>query len=252
MNKHNIAWIIGAALLLLVLQPSLLWAQEDSDETQAQAPGVAAEQVVLPWFVMTARPVIGGGAGSMEFHWEGFAGLLDYNEEVNIVGANYASIIPEAFFMPTRGRHFIISASLPLGWGRGAFEDTDDPDKVIDGENFSYFSWFLTLGLGYQWYFGAEQRTNLFLMGHLGGGRFRFATEYAGETYSSDPMRAWYFDASVGSTHRFRNGFVLGGSLDFSTISFDGEAGGDDFFDVEVAGGLGLFRLNALLGYAWF
>nr|HPM78939.1 hypothetical protein [bacterium] len=81
-----------------------------------------------PWFIMAARPVLAGGAGSIQFNWEAFGGLADYDEDADF-NAGYMTIIPEAFFMPTKARQFIISASLPLAFGNGAFKETDD-DKV--------------------------------------------------------------------------------------------------------------------------
>ena len=203
-----------------------------------------------PWFVMAARPVIAGGAGSIQFNWEAFGGLADYDEEADF-SAGYMTIIPEAFFMPTQARQFIISASLPLAFGSGTFEETDDK-KVIDGESFRFFSWHIAVGLGYQWFFGTEERTNLFLMSHLGGGRYRISIEYNDEEYTSDPLRSWYVDLSVGSTHRFENNFVLGGSLDLGVTGFSGEAGGDDFMDVDVNGGFNAIRFNLLAGYAFY
>ena len=201
-----------------------------------------------PWFIMAARPVIAGGAGSIQFNWEAFGGLADYDEEADF-SAGYMTIIPEAFFMPTQARQFIISASLPLAFGSGTFEETDDK-KVIDGESFRFFSWHIAVGLGYQWFFGTEERTNLFLMSHLGGGRYRISIEYNDEEYTSDPLRSWYVDLSIGSTHRFENNFVLGGSLDLGVTGFAGEAGGDDFMDVDVNGGFNAIRFNPLTGYA--
>jgi len=200
----------------------------------------------------------GGGSGSMDWHWNALAGLVDYEESVNFAVGGM-SIIPEAFFMPTRGRHFLISASLPITMGRGTFAESDSASidgeqrgEIIDGEKFTYLNYALALGLGYQWYFGAEQRTNLILMSHIGFGRFQFAMEWEGDRYNSDPLNSGMFDVSVGASHRFENNFVLGGTLDFWFQRFSGQAGEEDFLDVDVAGGMGQVRLNALLGYAFF
>jgi hypothetical protein len=161
-------------------------------------------------------------------------------------------IIPEAFFMPTHDRNFIISASLPFSWGSGKFAEADDPSKVIDGDKLGINYWSLVLGLGYQWYFGEQKRTNLFLMGHLGGGRLRFAVSHDNDDYVSDSLPMMYFDASIGSSYRFDSNFVLGGSLDFAAIGFNGRGGDGPFMDVDVEGRLGMTRLNVLLGYAWY
>lgn len=240
--------VFFAVALLMTLSCLLIGPAAAQENEIAADP---SEQPTRPWFVMTARPVIAGGAGSMQFNWEAFSGLADYDEDANF-RAGYMTIIPEAFFMPTKARQFIISASLPLAFGSGTFAETDDGKKVIDGESFRFFSWHIAVGLGYQWYFGAEERTNLFLMSHLGGGRYRFSVEYDGEDYTSDPLRSYYVDLSIGSTYRFQNNLVLGGSVDLGVMGFDGEAGDDDFLDVEVAGGFNMFRLNFLIGYAFY
>jgi len=238
--------VVSLLMLAILVVPLLAFAQ---DQPAAPAPEPAA-QAIVPWCVLAARPVLGGGRGSAEFHWEAFGGLSDYDEEVDITGMGYLSIIPEAFFMPTSGRRFIISASLPIGGGTGTFEKTDD-GRVFDEEKFRYRTIFVNLGLGYQWYFGLEQRTNLFLMTHLGYGGYRFSVEYDDEDYTSDWLRSGYFDISVGSSYRFDNNLVLGGSLDLSGFSFTGEAGEEDFIDVDVDGGASFIRLNFLIGYAF-
>jgi hypothetical protein len=206
---------------------------------------------VLPWFVMTGRLAFGAGSGSMNFHWNSFGSFLDYNETAGF-SAGGMSIIPEAFFMPTSGRHFIISASLPMTVGSGTFTKYNDPTRVIDGQHFTYSNWALAIGLGYQWYFGAEQRTNLILMGHLGGGAYKLTVHWRGDDYTSDSMRSGIFDISVGSTHRFACNFVLGGTLDIWTQQFSGAAGGTNFFDTDIAGGMSQLRLNMIFGYAFF
>lgn len=251
MNRlsKTLIFLIFAGMLSLAGVPAFA---QDAPPATAPAPAGVQKQVELPWFIMTAKPIFGGGAGSVKFTWDTLGGVRDYDETANYRGAGYVGLAPEAFFMPTQGRHFIISASLPLISGSTKFAETDDPDKVIDGDKLRFNAVHLLLGLGYQWYFGAEQRTNLMLLSHLGGGTYRFAIEHEGDESVSDPLRSWYFDISIGSTHRFANNFILGGSLDLSNIGFSGQAGNDEFLDVYADGGLASMRLNAILGYAFF
>ncbi len=216
---------------------------------QAQESGKNAK---LPWFVMTGRVALGGGGGSITYNWDAIDGFVSHKETVNIKSVNYFGVIPEAFFMPTQGRQFLISASLPMGAGNGTYATTDSADKVIDGEKFHYNSVFLTLGLGYQWYFGEMQRTNFILMSHLGVGTYGFSVDYAGKNYASDRLGASYFDISAGMTHRWANNILFGGTLDLSTIRFQGQAGDSDFMDVQVQGAHNMARLNAMIGYAFF
>ncbi|NLH47658.1 MAG: hypothetical protein GX444_03535 [Myxococcales bacterium] len=248
---------LSKTLIFLVIAGSLSLAgmtafAQDAPPAAAPAPAGIQKQVELPWFIMTVKPIFGGGAGSVDFEWELNNRAAEHDETVNFRGVGYLGLSPEAFFMPTKGRHFVISASLPLISGTGKFAETDDPAKRIDGDKLRFNAIHLALGLGYQWYFGAEQRTNLMLLSHLGGGTFRYAVEHDGEEYVSDPLRSWYFDISIGSTHRFANNFILGGSLDFSNLGFSGQSADDEFLDAYTEGGLGSMRLNAILGYAFF
>jgi len=241
--------------------------------------GVRPIHPELPWCVLTGRLALGGGGGTATFHWDTFGGMesFDYEEKNVSMSVGQLAIIPEAFFMPTRARHFIISASLPFGGGGGKMgrsrelTNGDFPaqpggveigarvgnrtlspgDRIFDGEKIGYRFWFLNLGLGYQWFFGAQQRTNLFLMSHFGPGRTQWTIDYHGDTRTSNTLSAWDFDISVGSWHRWSNNFVLGGSLDLWWMGYQGKAGDSDIVDTYMRGGLFTPRLSLIAGYAF-
>lgn len=214
--------------------------------------GVAPAQEA-PWFVMSVRPVFAGGrSGAMTFNWKALGGLVDIEEDLRVKSTSYFAIQPEAFFMPTAGRGFIISASLPIGFGSGRFEETGGTEHIINEDEFNFLMWHLTVGLGYQWYFGMEKRTTLLLMSHLGLGGFRIGVKTIDEDGSTDMLGSLQSDISIGSTYRFISTFTLGGTLDFSYVGFSGETEGDEYWEVETAGNLGFLRLNALLGWAFF
>lgn len=204
-----------------------------------------------PWFVMTLRPAFGSGSGSMNMEWEAYGGTLNLEDELTLGGVGHAALIPEAFFMPTAKRGFTITASLPFGGGSGKV----DSDVVFEDNDFAYRFFFLNLGLGYQFYFGPEKRANLALLSHVGGGRTQFQVEDAnGETATSKALGAWDFDLSIGSWYRFPSNFVLGGSLDYWVMGFSGEAGESDDGVVDAtvtSGGVGIMRLNGVIGWAF-
>ena len=215
-------------------------------------PGIAsAQDAQLPWFVMTVRPTLGAGGGAITYSWDTFGGVADVEETVQIKSIGYFSVIPEAYFMPTKGRGFIISASLPISTGQGKFGTSDSDNNRLEDVELRQFSYFAVLGLGYQWYFGERKATNLMLLPHLGIGRYSYTVDYQGETYDSDPLGAGTFDITVGSTHRFDSNFVIGGSLDLDYIGFSGDLGGNDLFDAKVNGRNNLMRLSLILGYAF-
>ncbi|MDP8222253.1 MAG: hypothetical protein P9L99_02750 [Candidatus Lernaella stagnicola] len=213
-------------------------------------PMTAAAQSEQPWFVMTFRPEVAAGFGNMTLEWDSFGGLLDYKEEAAIESVSAWGLTPEAFFMPTSGRHFIISATGMFGGGNGRFEE--EAGEVIDGEDLRFSYWHLAVGLGGQWFLGAAERTNLYLMAHLGGGRMRFSVDYEDEDATSDPLGAGYFDATIGSTYRFASNFVLGGSLALANQRFAGTADSGDFWNVNTSGSLLTTKLSLVLGFAVF
>ncbi|MCL4233644.1 MAG: hypothetical protein KJ042_03890 [Deltaproteobacteria bacterium] len=214
----------------------------------AQEPAASAVSALPPWCVLSIRPAMGGGAGSMTTEWDVYDGTLNFEEAVEITGVSHTALIPEAFFMPTAGRGFTISASLPFGGGSG----TATSDNIFRDYDFAYRFVFLNVGLGYQFYFGAEKRANLALMSHLGFGRTQFTVDFPGDTATSKALGGGDFDLSVGSWYRFRGGFTLGGSLDYWVLTFSGDAGDEGPIATTVSnGGMGGVRLNALIGYGF-
>lgn len=214
----------------------------------AQEMATTPASALPPWCVLAIRPAMGGGAGSMTTEWDVYDGTLNFEEAVEITGVSHTALIPEAFFMPTAGRGFTISASLPFGGGNG----TATSDNIFRDYDFAYRFVFLNLGLGYQFYFGAEKRANLALMSHLGFGRTQFTVDFPGDTATSKALGGGDFDISVGSWYRFRGGFTLGGSLDYWVITFSGDAGDEGPIATTVSnGGMGGARLNALIGYSF-
>jgi hypothetical protein len=200
----------------------------------------------LPWFMITIRPEIGSGSGKVDLNWNSVGGFADYEEKPAIQGAGWGGLAIEPFFMPTKGRQFIVSPLLSFGRGSGKFSNEG---PIVDGQDMTYSQWVLAVGLGYQWYFGATQATNLYLMGHFGGGRITLAVDENGWE-SSDPMALWYLDVTIGSMHRWENGFLLGGALILNGESFSGSTGAGDFWDVEATGNIQMWRLGLMLGYA--
>jgi len=228
-----IAWVMALPLLLPCAGAAL--AQE------------------APWFVMSVRPVLAGSrSGSMTFNWQALGGLVDIEEDVDVASAGYFAIQPEALFMPTAGRGFIISAALPLAGGGGRFAETGGAGRVINEDVFNFVMWHLMLGLGYQWYFGMDRRTTLMLMSHAGVGTFKIGVKTVDEDGATDPLASMQADISVGSTYRFACNFTIGGSLDISYVGFSGETEGEEYWEVETAGGMTFLRLNALLGWSFF
>ncbi|MBZ0270694.1 hypothetical protein K8I61_01555 [bacterium] len=231
-------------LLVLAVFPAAAIAQ-DAPAGAGSPHAATASTDKLPWFVMAGRLAFGGGGGSMNVEWEAYDGLIDYDEDVDF-SAGQAALGAEAFFMPTRGRHFIISGSLLFVGGGG---ELGEGDRVFDGEAMSYSAWFLNLGLGYQWFFGAEERINLFLMSHLGPGQFQMTVDFPDEERTTEVLPAWDFDISAGTWYRFPSHFVLGGSLDFYSIGFGGDAGSEGAWDATIRdGGMGGARLNLIIG----
>ncbi len=225
-------------------------AEEPTDETVEEAvvdhgndPGTR------PWMVLTGRLAFGGGAGSFEGEWDFMNSTTNYKEDVDMEGVGHSAFIPEVFFMPTKARQFIISASIPMGSGNG----TLDSDVVFQEDDFSYGFTFVNLGLGYQWFFGELEKTNLMLMTHMGSGRYwmRIEPDDFRDERTTRAMKAWDFDLSVGSFHRFNNRVVLGGTLDYWAIGFNDRAGSKDYVDAYANGGLAGMRLNFLAGYAF-
>jgi len=207
-----------------------------------------ADATPLPWFMITFRPELGGGGGTMDLNWKSTVlNQVDAEEEARLEGLGYGGLTTEAFFMPTSGRHFIISPLLSFGGGSGQF---DEAGGLVTGQDVRYTQWVLALGLGYQWYFGALEKTNLYLMGHLGGGRIVFAVDNDGEWENSDGLGLGYFDVTVGSTHRWDNGFLLGGALVLAGERYQGTTEAGDFWDVETSGSLRFARLGLVIGYA--
>ncbi|MCZ7586553.1 MAG: hypothetical protein M5R36_26235 [Deltaproteobacteria bacterium] len=163
--------LIAVFAVILFVVPGPASAQEEPREEGGDAAAVPAPPAVapnpLPWFVMTGRLAFGGGSGSATFDWESFNGLASHEEEnVPVKNLGHGAIYPEAFFMPTKARRFIISASLPMGGGSGTMGQSDklksgddvigarteqgvlEPgDRIFDGEDVSYNFIFLNLGL---------------------------------------------------------------------------------------------------------
>ncbi|MCB1153198.1 hypothetical protein KDL45_06075 [bacterium] len=220
-------------------------------------PGTVGDTMVvsdaaLPWFVMTGRIALGGGSGTAEYDWdvnfiEDLVGDVGGKETVDIEDLSHGAFIAEAFFMPTKARHFILSAALSLGGGNGTAVSND----VFDDEDYSYVFRTLSVGLGYQWFFGPKKNTNLFAMTHLGWGAYAFTVNFRGAEETSRAMGAFTYDLSVGSWHRFDSGFTLGGSLDYWALSYSGRAGDGGIIDTEVNGSQYAVRLNALAGWSW-
>jgi hypothetical protein len=163
----------------------------------------------LPATVLTARPEFGvSGAFGPRTAWGG--------------------LTLEPWFMPTPDRQFIAAPMASFGWGAGRLD--------------VFSQWAVAIGLGYQWYFGAAQATNVYLMAHVGGGqitRREFPT-----------MPFGYGDVTLGSLHRWKNGFVFGGAL-----IADGLVGRTTRSD-KIFGGpawpgyLEMWRLGLVFGYA--
>ena len=200
----------------------------------------------LPWFMITVRPEFGGGSGNVDLKWSSIGGYANHEEKPAIQGVGWGGLAVEPFFMPTKGRGFIVSPLLSFGRGTGKFSSVG---PIIDGQNMTFSQWVLAVGLGYQWYFGATKATNLYLMGHLGGGRITLSVDDNGWD-SSDPMALGYLDVTIGSMHRWENGFLLGGALIFSGESFSGSTSAGNFWDVDASGQIQMWRLGLMLGYA--
>jgi hypothetical protein len=203
-----------------------------------------------PWCVLAGRLAFGGGQGSFNGEWDFMNNTKYYEEDVDMESVSHSAFIPEVFFMPTQARQFIISASIPMGSGQGKL----DSDFVFQDDDFNYGFTFFNLGLGYQWFFGPLEKTNLMLMTHLGSGRFWMRiepTDDMRDERKTRAMKAWDFDLSIGSFHRFDNRFVFGATLDYWALGFNDQAGSEDYVNTYAKGGLAGMRLNLLAGYAF-
>jgi hypothetical protein len=207
-----------------------------------------AQDSDLPWFMVQVRPEIGGGSGGVTLTWDTIGSLADHEEEAEIQGASYFGLSPEVIFMPTAGRQFMLSASSHFGAGSAKFEEK--AGDIVDGQDLTYTFWSLAMGVGYQWYFGALQKTNLYLLPHIGFARTRLTVDYLDEERQSDPLGGVYFDFTIGSTYRFDSGFLLGGQLALAHHRFNGTTEAGDFWDVETNGGMNMARLGLVLGFA--
>ncbi len=239
---------------------------EEGDEGDAEEKTVAPEEPVAeaveeqkkpeptadperPWCVLVGRLAFGGGAGSFSGEWDFMNNTVNYEEDVDMESVSHSAFIPEVFFMPTKARQFIISASIPMGSGNGKL----DSDFVFQDDDFNYGFTFANLGLGYQWFFGQLEKTNLMLMTHFGRGRYwmRIEPNDMRDERKTRAMKAWDFDLSIGSFHRFDNRFVFGATLDYWALGFDDQAGSEDYVNTYAKGGLAGMRLNLLAGYAF-
>jgi hypothetical protein len=165
-----------------------------------------------PVALLTARPEYGiGGAFNPRAHWGGAA--------------------LEPYIMPTPDRGFIVSPLLTFGWGSSG---------TLSSYNFSQYA--IAVGLGYQWYFGAEKATSLYLMAHFGGGQI------TRQKYLSGGFG--YADATIGSLHRWKNGFLLGGALIADGLFGRHTQSSEIFGGSNAVGDLEMWRLGAVLGYA--
>jgi hypothetical protein len=206
----------------------------------------ASAQSTLPWLMITVRPELGGGSGAVTLKWNSIGDFASHEESPAIQGAGWGGLAIEPFFMPTSGRQFIISPLLSFGRGSGSFS-SEGP--IVDGQNMRYSQWVLAVGAGYQWYFGVTRATNLYLMGHLGAGQISLAVDDNG-WQTSDSMGLGYLDVTIGSMHRWDNGFLLGGALILSGESFNGSTSAGNFWDVDTSGNIRMVRLGLMLGYA--
>jgi hypothetical protein len=210
----------------------------------------------VPWFEITVRPEIGTGGGGLSQRWDAPASSnMYYNEEsASLYNVGVVGLTTEAFFMPDFWRRFIISPMLTFNGGSGTFGRSFGmfgPNSTgANPQSVRFGDWIMALGLGSQWYFGAQQRTNLYLMAHLGGGFTTLSTAQGGSQHVSAPLSTGYVDVTIGSMHRFNNGFLLGGSLVFSDQQFGGPAGNNGYWGNNSNGEISLLRLGLMLGYA--
>lgn len=209
----------------------------------------AAAAQELPWFMITVRPELGAGDGNVDLTWNSGGRFGHHEEKPGVGGARWVGMAIEPFFMPTGGRGFIISPMLSFGRGSGSFSNVG---TNVDGQAMTFSQWLMAVGLGYQWYFGATKATNLYLMGHLGGGQVTFAVDDRG-WQTSNPMAMGYLDVTIGSMHRWDNGFLLGGAMIFSGENFKSyniPTGAGNFWNVDASGNIQMWRVGVMLGYA--
>lgn len=266
-SRFRVVCLVACVLAMLVgAAEGKETAQKPSGKTAAVSTSTSKE---LPWMILTGKLAFGAApVNAMNLYWETETGRRVDVESMNNVFQT--GFIPEAFFMPTKGRHFLLSASLPIGVGMGAMNPSgklteesrpvsgkgaklDAGEEIFKGGERVFYNFMLINGgIGYQFPLGRRDATAIFLMSHFGGGPAWLKVECLGTTIKTGPMTAIDADASLGVHHRLKNKVVLGASLDGWIFFFRGDFDSHGPIDFPVDELMLGASLNLFAGYAFF
>ena len=154
--------------------------------------------------------------------------------------------MPSAWFYPTAGRQFMVTAGMGYGSAKGTFSTEEDDAEFLDGKQFWRGYWTFPVGVGYRWLLGAEDRVSLNLLGEI---HWLFTSLYMEGAKEGVDLNGGGAGIVFGAHYRYRNGFLLGGLLElrgYGTAKRDTKLVGE-LVDVNFNGNMAL--ISIMLGY---